>query len=181
MEDDQCYPPGTENCDKESTALPIASFEHTFTHSVIGGYVYREEDIPWLRGQYVYGDYFRGLFQLDPTEPGIQHFPQVLIYKPRIQHGEELGEVMFFSSLTEDAVGELYATSLSSAVYKLQHLSPQQIIEGIFQSSWRLPLTQPRVVIDAYADCKSVVLGNERVFLTDLAFGGWCALCQAIE
>ena len=46
LEGDQCYPPGTENCDKESTVLPIASFEHTFIRSVIGGYVYRGEDIP---------------------------------------------------------------------------------------------------------------------------------------
>ena len=114
--------------------LPIASFEHTFIRSVIGGYVYRGEDIPWLRGQYVYGDYFHGLFQLDPTEPGIQHFPQVLVYKPRIQHGEELGEVMFFSSLTEDAVGELYATSLSGAVYKLRHLSSVKELKGFFRA-----------------------------------------------
>ncbi len=134
LEGDQCYPPGTENCDKESTVLPIASFEHTFIRSVIGGYVYRGEDIPWLRGQYVYGDYFRGLFQLDPAEPGIQHFPQVLVYKPRIQHGEELGEVTFFSSLTENAVGELYATSLSGAVYKLQHLSPSKELKGFFRA-----------------------------------------------
>ncbi|MEK9703952.1 MAG: PQQ-dependent sugar dehydrogenase [Deltaproteobacteria bacterium] len=134
LEGDQCYPPGTENCDKESTVLPIASFEHTFIRSVIGGYVYRGEDIPWLRGQYVYGDYFRGLFQLDPTEPDIQHFPHVLVYKPRMQHGEELGEVMFFSSLTEDAAGELYATSLSGAVYKLQHLSPSKELKGFFRA-----------------------------------------------
>ena len=114
--------------------LPIASFEHTFIRSVIGGYVYRGKDIPWLRGQYVYGDYFRRLFQLDPAEPGIQHFPQVLVYKPRIQHGEELGEVTFFSSLTENAVGELYATSLSGAVYKLQHLSPSKELKGFFRA-----------------------------------------------
>ena len=82
----------------------------------------------------VYGDYFRGLFQLDPTEPDIQHFPHVLVYKPRMQHGEELGEVMFFSSLTEDAAGELYATSLSGAVYKLQHLSPSKELKGFFRA-----------------------------------------------
>ncbi len=134
LKGDQCYPPGTENCDKESTMLPIASLEHTFIRSVIGGYVYRGEDIPWLRGQYVYGDYFRGLFQLDPAEPSIQHFPQVLVYKPRIQHGEELEEVISFSSLTEDAVGELYATSLSGAVYKLQHLSPSKELKGFFRA-----------------------------------------------
>ena len=51
-----------------------------------------------------------------------------------MQHGEELGEVMFFSSLTEDAAGELYATSLSGAVYKLQHLSPSKELKGFFRA-----------------------------------------------
>ena len=41
---------------------------------------------------------------------------------------------MFFSSLTEDAVGELYATSLSGAVYKLQHLSPSKELKGFFRA-----------------------------------------------
>jgi hypothetical protein len=118
--------------------LPIAAFRHIFIRSVIGGYVYRGEDIPWLQGQYVYGDRFRGLFYLDPTESDIQHFPQVLAYKPRIQHGNEKGEVMFLSSLTEDAHGELYAISLGGAIYKVRQMSTRKELEGFFRALWDL-------------------------------------------
>ena len=41
---------------------------------------------------------------------------------------------MFFSSLTEDAVGELYATSLSGAVYRLRHLSSVKELKGFFRA-----------------------------------------------
>ena len=136
LEGDECYPPETESCDKENTVLPIAAFRHIFIRSVIGGYVYRGEDIPWLQGQYVYGDRFRGLFYLDPTESDIQHFPQVLAYKPRIQHGNELGEVMFLSSLTEDAHGELYAISLGGAIYKIRQMSTRKELEGFLRALW---------------------------------------------
>ena len=96
-----------------------------------------------------------------------------------MQHGEELGEVMFFSSLTEDEAGELYATSLSGAVYKLQHLSPSKELKGFFRAlgdfvkiSW--------VVIDVYTDCKSVVVDNEMWVPDSFGVRNWSALCPAI-
>jgi glucose/arabinose dehydrogenase len=77
--------------------------------SITGGYVYRGEAIPKLRGRYVFGDYCSGE-----------------IWTTRIVNGKatetrkEPLQVIGLASFGEDAGGELYAASITTgAVYRL--------------------------------------------------------------
>ncbi|TSA87566.1 PQQ-dependent sugar dehydrogenase [Deinococcus detaillensis] len=56
-----CYQPAS-NCNSAKTKLqdPILSYDHTQGNSVTGGYVYRGQVLPALRGQYIYGDFGSG-------------------------------------------------------------------------------------------------------------------------
>jgi glucose/arabinose dehydrogenase len=77
--------------------------------SVTGGFVYRGRAVPSLRGRYIFGDFCSGR-----------------IWTLRIAGGEATGvrqeriRVSNLSSFGEDARGELFATSLSGAVYRIR-------------------------------------------------------------
>ena len=74
--------------------------------AVIGGYVYRGERIPALRGRYVYGDFCSGaVWSLDPADPGV------------VRHELDLGTTL--ASFGEDEAGELYLVSRTGSVYRL--------------------------------------------------------------
>jgi len=74
--------------------------------AVIGGYVYRGERIPALRGRYVYGDFCTGtVWSLDPDEPGV------------VRRELELGTTL--ASFAEDETGELYLVSRTGGIFEL--------------------------------------------------------------
>ncbi|HEX7166896.1 MAG TPA: PQQ-dependent sugar dehydrogenase [Acidimicrobiales bacterium] len=78
--------------------------------AVTGGYVYRGNAIPSLRGWYVFGDFCRGEVVALPADA------------PEDAPGDpvELGPtVASLASFAEDATGELYALSLQGGVYQL--------------------------------------------------------------
>lgn len=57
--------------DTAGLVAPIATYDHAHTGvSVIGGYVYRGHNLPFLRGQYVFGDYNGRLFTLEQASDG---------------------------------------------------------------------------------------------------------------
>lgn len=59
MEGSHCYSPPT-GCDESGLTLPIVEYGHSQGCAVIGGYVYRGDQIPSLLGHYIYGDYCSG-------------------------------------------------------------------------------------------------------------------------
>jgi glucose/arabinose dehydrogenase len=59
MEGAHCFSPAT-NCDTANLELPVAEYPHTEGCSISGGYVYRDNEIPWLLGTYIYGDFCSG-------------------------------------------------------------------------------------------------------------------------
>lgn len=60
----RCHMPAT-GCDREGLVPPLAEYERSVGVSVTGGYVYRGQRLPELRGAYVYGDFATGrLFAL---------------------------------------------------------------------------------------------------------------------
>jgi glucose/arabinose dehydrogenase len=76
--------------------------------AVTGGYVYRGEEIPALRGAYVFGDFCRGRLEA------------FLLRDGEARGHRALGPVVEnLASFGEDAEGELYALSLSGPVYRL--------------------------------------------------------------
>jgi glucose/arabinose dehydrogenase len=82
---------------------PIAEYDHDEGIAVVGGFVYRGDAIPQLRGRYVFGDFSRSsgefgrLFFLNPAER-IREF--------RLVGQESLG--LNLDGLGQDADGELY-------------------------------------------------------------------------
>ncbi|MEU6710471.1 PQQ-dependent sugar dehydrogenase [Nonomuraea sp. NPDC046802] len=74
--------------------------------SVIAGYVYRGEKIPWLRGQFLYGDFCAGWIKAAPAD--------------RLDDAAEVGKVEQLSSFGQGPDGELYALSLQGPIYRIE-------------------------------------------------------------
>jgi glucose/arabinose dehydrogenase len=60
MEADQCFEP--DNCNREGLITPVWSYHQGSEtgHSVTGGYVCRDKNLPELNGKYVFGDFVSG-------------------------------------------------------------------------------------------------------------------------
>ena len=70
MEGSQCF--SEENCSTDGLTLPIAEYGHDLGCSVTGGYVYRGEAIPDLRGWYLFSDFCTGtLFGIPSDAEGV--------------------------------------------------------------------------------------------------------------
>jgi len=99
---------GTE-CDRTGLALPVAEYPHDLGCSVTGGYVYRGEREPLLRGAYLYGDYCSGrIWTLARDPAGRWVATEMLQANARI------------SSFGEDERGEVYLTDLAGGtIYRV--------------------------------------------------------------
>jgi glucose/arabinose dehydrogenase len=88
---------------------PVFEYSHDEGGCVVtGGYVYRGEAIPQLRGAYVFADFCLGQLEALRVRDG------------DVTDHRVLGPVVStISSFGEDASGELYALSLSEGIYKL--------------------------------------------------------------
>jgi glucose/arabinose dehydrogenase len=92
----------------KSPVEPVHEYVHDEGSSVTGGFVYRGEDIPGLRGWYVFGDYTSGAvwgLRRDGTDVEVRDLFET-----------ELS----LASFGEDVSGELYAVDIrGGAVYRL--------------------------------------------------------------
>jgi hypothetical protein len=71
MEGDICYPAEVA-CDSTGTVLPVLTyFQAQGACAVISGYVYRGQNIPSLRGAYLYADYCLGTFGSFRMQDGV--------------------------------------------------------------------------------------------------------------
>jgi hypothetical protein len=87
---------------------PITEYDHGQGQSVTGGYVYRGNAIPELRGFYVYGDFGSGRIWAIPAT------------SQQGAVGQELLVTAFdISSFAEDNDGELYVIDYSGGVHQL--------------------------------------------------------------
>src|SRR5438477_524445 len=97
---------------------PIFDYSHSVGQTVIGGYVYRGNRIPDLRGVYVFGDYSEGqIFSFDYDGSTVSNFQTITSQLfPTSVGGFALSHP---SSLGEDANGELYITDIGNgSVFK---------------------------------------------------------------
>ena len=108
LEGNHCFRP-RDNCDRTGRIPPV--WEYSLEGrpcSVIGGYVYRGEAIPWLRGAYVYGDFCSGkVFGLRYEDGRV------------VEHAELADTGLRIMSFAEGAAGELYLLSQGEGVYRL--------------------------------------------------------------
>ncbi len=108
MEGRHCFRAVT--CSQDELTLPVAEYGHDQGCSVIGGYVYRGEDLPGLAGHYFYSDWCRGWlrsFRVDDAGGVAEHTEWPV---------GDIGNVLSFG---EDADGELYIASQNGKVYRL--------------------------------------------------------------
>ena len=112
MEGTHCY---EENCNSGGLTLPIIEYDHSNGCSITGGYRYRGEGIPALKGAYVYGDYCSAtIWTARPTGGNPSNAWQSTIAM-MVPFG-----AFQLSSFGEDRNGELYVTMLGTGeIYKL--------------------------------------------------------------
>ena len=108
LEGSHCFRP-RDNCDHEGRIPPVLEYSLDGAPcSVIGGYIYRGNSIPWLRGAYIYGDFCSGkVFGLRYKEGQV------------IQHEELADSGLRIMSFAQDNAGELYLLSQREGVYRL--------------------------------------------------------------
>lgn len=95
MEGPNCYL--TETCEEAGLRPPAYAYTHDEGCSVTGGYVYRGDAIPGLRGHYVFADWCSGWVRSINTETG-----DLVDWTP------VLGNLGAINSFGLDAEGELY-------------------------------------------------------------------------
>lgn len=112
MEGAHCFEPPS-GCNTGGLELPVVEYRNAGSRcSITGGYVYRGEDMPGLRGTYLFGDYCSGeIFGVKEAEVaggGVVGEPSVL-----------LDTDLKISSFGEDGRGELYVVDHSGGVYRI--------------------------------------------------------------
>jgi hypothetical protein len=99
-----CFDP-PENCASSGLKPPRLEYSHTGGRCAItGGYVYRGQDVPELRGFYLFADYCSGeIF-------GLRQDQRSLL----------LDTDLAIASFGEDEAGELYVVDHRGAVYRIE-------------------------------------------------------------
>ncbi len=115
MEGSRCFEPSS-GCDATGITLPIVEYGRGAGRSITGGYVYRGQAIPELRGIYLYADYATGLIGALRVENG------ALAGSKDITSSINPDQLRNFTSFGLDAQGELYVLrgSGNGALYRIE-------------------------------------------------------------
>ena len=95
-------------CDTEDLTLPVAEYGRDLGNSVTGGYVYRGEDHPALRGVYLFADFGSGLLWGLGRDSGGEW-----------ALSDPVATDLPVSSFGEDAAGALYVTAFDGTLYRV--------------------------------------------------------------
>ncbi len=135
LEGHECYKKA--NCQREQHVEPLASFSHLHMKCALAGFKYQGSEIKWLKGRYIFGDCFRGLFYIDQLESNeIQKKAHYLFPKLPVPDIRFNAKISIWSSLFEDSDGEIYAINYRGVIFKI---SPQNIFEKFL--GWTYMLT----------------------------------------
>ncbi len=119
MEGFVCYSPST-GCDTSGKKLPIKAYNHSSGDcSVTGGYVYRGDRRPELRGAYIYGDYCSGKIWMLRYNNGVVTSDSLLTQKS-----------IALTSFGVDQYNELYVIA-SAASGKIWRFNKSPLATGI--------------------------------------------------
>ncbi len=103
----ECYQPA-QGCDTRGITMPVAQYTHREGCSITGGYVYRGQANPAMRGVYFYGDFCSGkIWALWRDGRGIWQTKELAQQQIQI------------SSFGQDDAGELYVLDLGGTLYRL--------------------------------------------------------------
>jgi len=107
VEGSHCFEPPT-GCDKCGLVMPVWEYDHSQGQSITGGYVYRGERLPALRGRYVYADFVSGrIWSLNAEDPASPDH--------RLIADSGLG----IASFGVDDTGEFYLLAFDGRIYRL--------------------------------------------------------------
>jgi glucose/arabinose dehydrogenase len=97
-------------CHDPILVAPLVTYDHNMNCAVIGGYVYRGDLVPALKGKYLYGDLCTGgVFTLASA-----HDPS----KARVELGYQPIKI---SSFGEDTIGEVYVIDFQGGtIYRIE-------------------------------------------------------------
>ncbi|MEZ4827079.1 MAG: PQQ-dependent sugar dehydrogenase [Bacteroidia bacterium] len=111
---------------RDSYVYPVAQFDHSEGRAISGGYVYRGENIPVLRGKYIFGDVVSGRLMMtdaDALHQGNQAEIKELSFEAegKKQNLEELtGNKRVDLRFGQDNKGELYIfTKADGRIWKI--------------------------------------------------------------
>lgn len=133
---------------------PIFDYPHTTGQTVIGGYIYRGQQIPALQSVYVFGDYLGPepgstgkVFSLNYDGTSASNFQDITSQLFPIPTTVGNVNLVNLSSFGEDAAGELYMTDIGNGnVYKISPMlvsaASRKTHAGI-PFDLDLPLTSP--------------------------------------
>ena len=108
MEGSQCF--NGDPCSSAGLTLPVLDYDHSEGCAVMGGYVYRGQAIPALRGTYFYAEFCAGWIRSFRWNGGQVTDRQEYSL---LSGGEQP------NSFGEDAAGELYITTEGGNVYRI--------------------------------------------------------------
>ena len=105
-----CFSP-EEGCDRSGITPPLLELDRSYGCAIVGGFVYRGEAIPALRGWYLFTDYCNSRIRAIPAEGFAEAADPVTLQE---------GGPDFVVSFAEDAAGELYIVSHEGArIYRV--------------------------------------------------------------
>ena len=110
MEGQHCY--NTATCDENGLVLPVAEYDHSLGCSITGGYVYRGEQYPQMKGIYLFGDYCSGIIWGMVQSGGNWQFAQIAP-----------GTGISISTFGQGEDGELYVADMAGGV--IYHIAAQ--------------------------------------------------------
>ena len=106
MEGEECQRAG---CDPTGLTPPTVVYGHDEGCSIVGGYVYRGQAVPSLRGQYLFGDFCQGWVRSLAADGS----SSAAVDQPALSPGDNI------TSFGEDDAGELYILTASGGVFKI--------------------------------------------------------------
>lgn len=106
MEGSECFQSST--CERDGLVLPVVEYDHGSGCSITGGYVYRGDAIPELRGQYFYSDYCSGFLRSYHPDAGTRDWTGIV------------GAIPNVTSFGIGGDGELYIVSQAGAIHRLE-------------------------------------------------------------
>ena len=108
-----CFNPAS-GCNRSGLRPPVVSYGRTDGCSVTGGYVYRGDAVPSLRGHYLFGDFCQGWVRSFRYRPGDSGAPGTA-EEPR-EWFRDLGRILSFGV---DAEGEVYVLTQDGRVRRI--------------------------------------------------------------
>lgn len=103
----RCYIP--KECNPAGLTDPVYEYPHDEGQSITGGYVYEGNEVPALKGKYVFGDFVRGrLWAVDLPEKNVPGAPLLVPYT--LGHWPILP-----TTFGRDAKGELYVADFNTS------------------------------------------------------------------